>query len=118
MTSAIKNQTGKWIHHAFTATSMAFYFAIVGDAALIQDSLALKVASIGFTLSIIFNGIWAFSYFESEARSNLIHRLLQMSIFAKLSHWIAIFSFIISAACIIIYVLQTGHVLVQPYCFQ
>jgi hypothetical protein len=111
MTSAIKNQTGKWIHHAFAATSMAFYLSIVGETVLIQSSIALKVASIGFTISIIFNGVCAFSYFESNTRSNLIGRLLKVSILTKLTQWLAVYSFLISTGCIIFYVLKTGNVL-------
>ncbi|ARR44162.1 hypothetical protein CAY59_07245 [Vibrio campbellii] len=100
------NQVGKWLHPAFTATSMAYFLTVLDKTDLVASSFTLQLATIAYAVALVLNGIWAFSYFDIEESSPTISKLLKSNYIAKGFHNLAGNSFLFATGCLVWYVLD------------
>jgi hypothetical protein len=102
----IDNQFGKWIHPAFSATSMAYFFTILDKTDLIASSFILQGATLCFATALILNGVWAWSYYSNEDSSPYLSNIIKSNFFAKGFHNLARNSFFFGVIALLWYVLD------------
>lgn len=100
----IKNDLEKWVHPAFSATSMVFLLTIIDKEALVASSGLLTFCVYSYSLALFINSIWSYIFYSLDPEVD-INKKIRSNWFGKgldnLSYW----SFIFPTVSLVIYLI-------------
>ncbi|EKO3937444.1 hypothetical protein F7U68_003544, partial [Vibrio metschnikovii] len=95
-------ETQLWMYSSFAASSMAYFLALFSAGENVSTSYVLMLATILFSISLIFNASMAFFIVSVQKDGELIH-LLNISKYFRTVPMISIYSFVLGLVLLVGY---------------